>query len=68
MEKRIVTYTYWLGIILMAVAFVWRILNAVGVQGSVMAADYMTFYRGAAILLLSAIATTGYVWVKSQKP
>lgn len=67
MEKQIVTYTYWLGVISMAVALVWRVLNVVGVKGTVMTINYMTFYKGALLFFLLAVATTSYVWLKSQK-
>jgi hypothetical protein len=68
MEKQIVTYTYWLGIISMAVALVWRALNAVGVKDTVMTITYMSFYKGALLFFLTAVATTSYAWLKSQKP
>ena len=67
MEKQIVPYTYWLGVISMAVALVWRALNAVGLKGMVMTITYMTFYKGAVLFFLMAVATTSYSWLKSKK-
>jgi hypothetical protein len=68
MEREMVRYSYWLGVALMVAALVWRVVNAFGLKSSVMTVSYMTLYKGAVILFLTAIATTGYAWVKSQKP
>jgi len=49
-------------------AFVWRGLNVFGLKGTVMTITYMTLYKGALLFFLTAIATTSYAWLKSQKP
>jgi hypothetical protein len=33
-----------------------------------MTITYMTLYKGALLFFLTAIATTSYAWLKSQKP
>jgi hypothetical protein len=68
MEKDIVRYSYWLGAASMVLAFVWRGLNVFGLKGTVMTITYMTLYKGALLFFLTAIATTSYAWLKSQKP
>ena len=68
MERDIVRYSYWLGVALMVMALVWRVLTIAGVHERVLNLTYMTAYKGAVLFFLGAIATTGYAWVKSQKP
>lgn len=72
MEKHIVKWSYWLGIVSAVIALVLRGLNAVGllrptviVQGSTV--WYMSFYKGAFLFFLIAIATANYLWSRSQK-
>jgi len=74
MEKQIVIVTYVLGIASLVIAFVLRGLNIVGfwlgqsfpTGGSLV--DYASFLDGATVLLLTSIASAGYVWVKRQNP
>ena len=68
MEKNVVRSSYWLGVVLMVLAFVWRGLYVFGLKGTVMTITYMTLYKGALLFFLTAIATTSYAWLKSQKP
>ena len=70
MEKHIVKWSYWLGLVSAVIALVLRGLNAIGlptvvVQGRTL--WYMSFYKGALLLLLIAIATANYVWSSGQK-
>lgn len=61
MEKRIVDLSYWLGLLSAVIALILRGLNALAVlvpaaveqKGSV----YMSFYKGALLFFLIAIAT-----------
>lgn len=73
MEKHIVTWSYWLGLLSAVIALVLRGCNAFGiwlpaalVQGRTI--WYMSFYKGALLLFLIAIATANYTWARAQKP
>ena len=68
MEKQIVTYTYWLGLAATLVALIWRGLVIAGLPEKVLGLNYMTAYKGALLFFVTAVATTSYAWLKSQKP
>ena len=71
MEKQIVKWSYWLGLLSALIALVLRGLNALGlfiptlVQGRTI--WYMSFYKAALLFLLIAIATANFLWTRSQK-
>lgn len=72
MEKHIVKWSYWLGLVSAAIALVFRGLNALGLllpsvvrQGQTI--WYMSFYKGALLFFLIAIATANYLWSSGQK-
>ena len=71
MEKQIVKWSYWLGLLSALLALVLRGLNSVGmliptvVQGRTI--WYMSFYKGALLFFLIAIATANFLWTRSQK-
>jgi len=72
-EKHIITWSYWLGLLSALIAFVLRGCNAFGIllpaalkQGETI--WYMSFYKGALLLFLIAIATANYTWARTQKP
>jgi hypothetical protein len=64
MERKILQYSYWLGVVCVVVAIVWRGCNALGfflanvVPG--ITVSYQSFLKGAVLLLLTAIATQAY--------
>jgi hypothetical protein len=72
MEKHIMKYSYWLGIVSVLMAFLTRVLNMFGVSiasittkgGSI---SYRSFLDGSLLFFLAAIATANYLWFKSQK-
>jgi hypothetical protein len=73
MEKHILTWSYWLGLVCTLIAFVLRLLNGLGVftpkavtQGT--SIGYNSFLHGAALFFLIAIATASYIWAHSQRP
>ncbi|MBI3663543.1 MAG: hypothetical protein HY234_10920 [Acidobacteria bacterium] len=72
MEKKIVQYSYWLGMLCVVVALVWRAANAMGfwlstyVQG--VSVYYLSFYKGALLFLLVCIATGTYIQSGKDKP
>lgn len=67
MDKQIVQYTYWLGVVSMALALVWRVLVMAGLQEKFLGLTYMSAYKGALLFFVTAIATTSYAGLKSQK-
>ena len=73
MEKHIVTGSYWLGLASAVIALVMRAFNAVGLLLPTATAkagetiSYMSFYKGALLFFLIAIATTGYTWLRGQR-
>jgi hypothetical protein len=72
MEKHILTWSYWLGLASTVIALVLRLLNALGLlvpqvvkQGQTI--WYMSFYKGALLFLLIAVATASCTWARSQR-
>ena len=72
MEKRIVTWSYWLGMLSSLLAIGLRALNVFGLlrpnlvqQGRTL--WYMSFYKGALLFFLIAIATASYTAVRGEK-
>jgi len=72
MEKQIGTISYWLGVISAIVALGLRALNAFGILTPVVVQQgrtiwYMSFFKGALLFFLIAIATAGYASLRSPK-
>lgn len=68
MEKLILRWSYWLGVISFVVAIVWRVVVvAAGKPLGFGGITYMSFYKVALLLLLTAIATACCAWFKAQK-
>jgi len=73
MKKHIIRYSYWLGVLGVLLALLTRVLNILGVSLAQILLSrgapigYRTFLDGSQMFFLMAIATTGYVWFKSQK-
>jgi hypothetical protein len=65
MEKKILQYSYWLGLLCMAIAVVWRVANVLGFWvltfTPVTSLSYMSFFKAALLLLLTATATSAYL-------
>ncbi len=71
MERLIARIGYWLGLLCMVIAVVWRGLNAFGIflpdkltQGITI--WYMSFVKASVLFLLLAIASANYVWLKGR--
>ena len=71
MEKQIVTISYWVGLVSALLAVGLRALNIFGIlspsviqQGRTL--WYMSFYKGALLFFLIAIATASYAWVRGR--
>ena len=72
MEKQIGTFSYWLGVISALIAVGLRALNALGILTPVVVQQgrtiwYMSFFKGALLFFLIAIATAGYASVRGAK-
>jgi hypothetical protein len=72
MVKQIVTWSYWLGLLSSLIALGLRSLNAFGIltptvvkQGQTL--WYMSFYKGALLFFVIAIATASYASVHGEK-
>jgi len=67
MEKYILRWSYWLGVISFGIALVWRVVVVLAGRLEIRGLDYMTGYKAAVLFLLVAIATACYAWFKAQK-
>ncbi len=68
MEKHVIRWSYWVGMVCVAIAIGWRGLNTFGWLPEMLRnTAYMTFYKGALLFLLVSIATANSAWFKSQK-
>jgi hypothetical protein len=72
MEKHIVQWSYWLGIVSAVVALVLRASNAFGSWLPAVAQGrtiwYMSFYKGALLFFVISIATANHIWWRRQEP
>ena len=71
-EKQIVTGSYWLGLLCSLIALGLRLLNAFGIMSPNVVQQgqtiwYMSFYKGALLFFLIAIATASYASVRGEK-
>lgn len=72
MERNIVHWTYWLGILSLLIALLWRAFNALGLWLPMYIREgetvyYMSFYKASLLFFIAAIASSHYAWFKSQK-
>jgi hypothetical protein len=71
MEAQILRYTYWLGVLAVLLAFLWRAANYFGfflasyVPGTHL--GYMSAIKAAVLLLLVSIATSLYLQTKGSR-
>ena len=70
-EKHIMRWSYWLGILCVVLAVVARILNSLGLSTVLLqtkgdAISFRTFVDGSLLFLVTSIATAGFVWFKRQ--
>lgn len=72
MEKKILQYSYWLGVVSVVIAIVWRAVNAMGfglwplTPGATV--YYMSFYKAALLFLLVCVASGAYSTSRKEKP
>ena len=72
LEKHIVTWSYWLAMLSTLICLVLRFLNIFGILSSRVITEgqtiwYMSFFKGALLFFLIAIATSSYASVRGQK-
>jgi hypothetical protein len=72
MEKLIARWSYWLGIVCLVIAVIWRITTAFGLWMASNAArgnpvGYGSFFHASILFFVAAIATTSCAWLNSQK-
>jgi hypothetical protein len=72
MEGNIAHWTYWLGMVSLVIALLWRAFNALGLwlpmyirEGETV--HYMSFYKASLLFFVAAIASSNYAAFKSQK-
>ena len=72
LEKHIITWSYWLGMLSTLLCLALRFLNMLGIltkrviqQGQTL--WYMSFFKGALLFFLIAIATWSYAAIRGQK-
>jgi len=71
MEKHIMQWSYWLGVICVVSAIVTRFLNTLGLPSMLLqtrgnSISYRSFVDGALLFLITSIATAGFAWFKRQ--
>ena len=70
MDKKIVQYSYWLGLLCVVVAIAWRAGTSMGywVQAnpSTTGIGYMTFFKGAVLFLLVTMAASANLAANRQ--
>jgi hypothetical protein len=71
MEKHIMRWSYWLGLICVVLAVATRILNSLGLPTVLLQTrgnplSFRTFLDAATLLLLTSIATAGFAWFERQ--
>jgi len=72
LEKHIVTWSYWLGMLSALLCLALRFLNMLGILTPRLITLgqtlwYMSFFKGALLFFLIAIATSSYASVRGQK-
>ena len=69
MEKHILRWSYWLGIVGLIIAVLWKAVTTFGIPLPWSQFNFaLTFYKGSLLLLVAAIASASYVRFESQKP
>jgi hypothetical protein len=73
MEKMIARWSYWLGMVCLVIAVIWRAVNACGFWLPMTITPghtiwYLSFFHASILFLVASIATACYAWFNSQKP
>jgi hypothetical protein len=71
MERHIMLWSYWLGVVCVVLTVATRFLNTLGLPTMLLQTrgnpiSPRTFLDGALLLLITSIATAGYIWFKRQ--
>jgi len=69
LEKQLSVAGYWLGLVSLILAVVFRVLAAIGLatwspSPGAVPISYLTFFHGAEVFLLLSIASSGLAWFK----
>jgi len=69
MVKQVARYSYWIGLVCMAISVVWRAVMMVPhtIPEQVGPVWYSSFWKAGAIFLLVSIASVGYAWLHGQE-
>ncbi len=67
MEKHITRWTYWLGVVCLVIAFVWRVSWIWFGRTQALGVTPLSFYKGALLFFVAAIASASYDRAKGQK-
>jgi hypothetical protein len=67
MEKHIANWTYWLGVACLVIALVWRIASIWMGPQQALGIVPLSFYKGALLFFITAIATANYSLAMRQK-
>jgi hypothetical protein len=73
MEKLIAHVSYWLGLVCLFIAVIWRIVSAFGqLQSATVITGrtvwYVSFFHGSILFFVTTIATAAYAWLKAKTP
>jgi len=69
MERHILRWSYWLGIVGLIIAVLWKAVATLGIPLPGSQFNFaLTFYKGSLLLLVAAIASASYAQFGSQKP
>ena len=71
MEKHIMWWSYWLGVVCVVLAIVTRFLNTLGLPTMLLQTrgnpiSPRSFVDGALLFLITSIATAGFAWFNRQ--
>jgi hypothetical protein len=71
MERHIMLWSYWLGVVCVVLTVATRFLNTLGLPTMLLQTrgnpiSPRTFLDGALLLLITSIATAGFIWFKRQ--
>lgn len=73
MEKLICRLSYWLGIVCLVIAVIWKFVGFIHsrqmptVSGAGPVGN-VAFMHGSILFLVATIASAAYIWLNSQKP
>ena len=68
MERQIARYTYWIGLLCVAVSLVWRAAMAVNlIQEHMGGMWYSSFWKAGVVFLVVSVASVNFAWLQEKK-